>query len=159
MRPPPLQLLLLQDSWCTEVKLRLEAETCSAIQYELQGSIGNHWELLGITRSYWEPLGTTGNQCVSARVSWTKMQHREWVGNRLLAMEVSQAGAADRERFKIKKLKKKLTNVSFAFTHTYTPVKTNIFRFFPQSYMENFEKCAKTQKQKNNMLSHVTCGC
>ena len=23
--------------------------------------------------------------------------------------------------------------------------------------MENFEKCAKTQKQKNNMLSHVTC--
>ena len=63
-----------------------------------------------------------------------------------------------RERFK-KKLKKKLTNVSFAFTHTYTPVKTNIFRFFPQSYMENFEKCAKTQKQKNNMLSHVTCGC
>ena len=64
-----------------------------------------------------------------------------------------------RERFKIKKLKKKLTNVSFAFTHTYTPVKTNIFRFFPQSYMENFEKCAKTQKQKNNMLSHVTCGC
>ena len=64
-----------------------------------------------------------------------------------------------RERFKKKKLKKKLTNVSFAFTHTYTPVKTNIFRFFPQSYMENFEKCAKTQKQKNNMLSHVTCGC
>ena len=63
-----------------------------------------------------------------------------------------------RERFKIKKLKKKLTNVSFAFTHTYTPVKTNIFRFFPQAYMKNFEKCAKTQKQKNNMLSHVTCG-
>ena len=64
-----------------------------------------------------------------------------------------------RERCRKKKLKKKLTNVSFAFTHTYTPVKTNIFRFFPQSYMENFEKCAKTQKQKNNMLSHVTCGC
>ena len=63
-----------------------------------------------------------------------------------------------RERFK-KKIEKKLTNVSFAFTHTYTPVKTNIFRFFPQSYMENFEKCAKTQKRKNNMLSHVTCGC
>ena len=62
-----------------------------------------------------------------------------------------------RERFK-KKIEKKLTNVSFAFTHTYTPVKTNIFRFFPQSYMENFEKCAKTQKRKNNMLSHVTCG-
>ena len=47
-----------------------------------------------------------------------------------------------------KNSKKKLTNVSFAFTHTYTPVKTNIFRFFPQAYMENFEKCAKTQKQK-----------
>ena len=51
-----------------------------------------------------------------------------------------------------KKLKKKLTNVSFAFTHTYTPVKTNIFRFFPQSYMENFEKCAKTQKQKKQYV-------
>ena len=62
-------------------------------------------------------------------------------------------------KVKKKKRKKKLTNVSFAFTHTYTPVKTNIFRFFPQSYMENFEKCAKMQKQKNNMLSHVTCGC
>ena len=94
MRPPPLQLLLLQDSWCTEVKLRLEAETCSAIQYELQGSIGNHWELLGTTGNYWEPLRTPGNQC--AGVSWTKMQRREWVGKRLLAMEVSQAGAADR---------------------------------------------------------------
>ena len=57
---------------------------------------------------------------------------------------------------KVQKKGKKLTNVSFAFTHTYTPVKTNIFPFFPQAYMENFEKCAKTQKQKNNMLSHVT---
>ena len=27
-------------------------------------------------------------------------------------------------------------------------VQTNIFPFFPQAYMENFEKCAKTQKQK-----------
>merc|ERR1719341_2433683 len=53
-----------------------------------------------------------------------------------------------RERCRKKKIEKKLTNVSFAFTHTYTPVKTNIFRFFPQAYMENFEKCAKTQKQK-----------
>ena len=41
-----------------------------------------------------------------------------------------------------KKRGEKLTNVSFAFTHTYTPVKTNIFPFFPQAYMENFEKCA-----------------
>ena len=39
---------------------------------------------------------------------------------------------------------KNLTNVSFAFTLTYTTVKTNSFRFFPQAYMENFEKCAKT---------------
>ena len=43
-----------------------------------------------------------------------------------------------------KKKEKNLTSVSFAFTHTYTPVKTNIFPFFPQAYMENFEKCAKT---------------
>ena len=48
-----------------------------------------------------------------------------------------------RERCK-KNKEKKLTSVSFAFTHTYTPVKTNIFPFFPQAYMENFEKCAKT---------------
>ena len=47
-----------------------------------------------------------------------------------------------------KKREKKLTSVSFAFTHTYTLAKTNIFPFFPQAYMENFEKCAKTQKQK-----------
>ena len=49
-----------------------------------------------------------------------------------------------RERCKKEKLKKNLTSVSFAFTHTYTAVKTNSFRFFPQAYMENFEKCAKT---------------
>ena len=49
-----------------------------------------------------------------------------------------------RERCKKKTRKKKLTSVSFAFTHTYTAVKTNSFRFFPQAYMENFEKCAKT---------------
>ena len=47
-----------------------------------------------------------------------------------------------------KKQGKKLTSVSFAFTHTYTPVKTNIFPFFPQAYMENFKKCAKAQKLK-----------
>ena len=58
-----------------------------------------------------------------------------------------------------KKRKKNLTSVSFAFTHAYTPVKTNTFPFFPQAYMENFEKCAKTQKQKINILSHVKCGC
>ena len=53
-----------------------------------------------------------------------------------------------RERCK----KKKLTNVSFPFTHTYTPVKTNIFPFFPQAYMEIFEKCAKTQKLKQQIF-------
>ena len=47
-----------------------------------------------------------------------------------------------------KKGKKKLTSVSFALTHTYTPVKTNIFPFFPQAYMKFFEKCAKTPKLK-----------
>ena len=47
-----------------------------------------------------------------------------------------------------KNKEKKLTSVSFAFTHTYTHVKTNIFPFFPQAYMENFEKCAKTQTQR-----------
>ena len=30
-----------------------------------------------------------------------------------------------------KNKEKKLTSVSFAITHTYPPVKTNIFRFFP----------------------------
>ena len=48
-----------------------------------------------------------------------------------------------------KKSKKKPVSVSFAFTHTYTLVKTNIFGFFSQAYMENFEKCAKTPKKKN----------
>ena len=39
----------------------------------------------------------------------------------------------------IKKSKKKLTSVSFAFTHMYIhPRKTNTFTFFPQAYMENF---------------------
>ena len=52
-----------------------------------------------------------------------------------------------RERFKIKNSKKKLTNVSFAFTHTYTLVKTNIFGIFSQACLENFEKCVKTPKK------------
>ena len=56
-----------------------------------------------------------------------------------------------RERCK-KNKEKKLTGVSFALTHTYTPVKTNIFPFFPQAYMEIFEKCAKTQKLKKQYV-------
>ena len=43
---------------------------------------------------------------------------------------------------------KKITNVGFAFTHTYTPVKTNIFSSFPQSYMENFEEEKKYPNTK-----------
>ena len=46
-----------------------------------------------------------------------------------------------------KKCKRKLTGVSFAFTHTHSQ-KTNTFTFFPQAYMENFEKMCKTQKKK-----------
>ena len=53
-----------------------------------------------------------------------------------------------------KNSKKKLTNVSFAFTHTYTLVKTNIFGIFSQACLENFEKCVKTPK-KPGTLSHV----
>ena len=53
-----------------------------------------------------------------------------------------------------KKTRKKITSVSFAFSHTYTPVKTNIFPFFPQAYMENFEKL---QKQKNKKHYIVPC--
>ena len=41
----------------------------------------------------------------------------------------------------------KLTIVMFAFTHTYTLVKTNIFGFFPQAYIIFFEKCAKTPQK------------
>ena len=50
----------------------------------------------------------------------------------------------DKGKVPKKKLKKNLTSVSFAFTHTYTAVKTNSFRFFPQTYMIFFEKWAKT---------------
>ena len=39
-----------------------------------------------------------------------------------------------------KNSKKNLTNVSFAFTHTYTLVKPNIFGVFSQACLENFEK-------------------
>ena len=57
---------------------------------------------------------------------------------------LSILGCQPRGKVQKKKLKKNLTSVSLAFTHTYTAVKTNSFRFFPQAYMENFEKCAKT---------------
>jgi len=51
-----------------------------------------------------------------------------------------------RERCK-KKGKKNLTNVSYAFTHTYTPKKLTFF-LFPQAYLNNFEKCEKTPTTK-----------
>ena len=50
-----------------------------------------------------------------------------------------------RERFK-KKIEKKLTNVSFAFTHTYTPVKLTFFVFFPK---RTWKILKNVQKRKN----------
>ena len=41
---------------------------------------------------------------------------------------------------------KKLTSVSFAFTHTYTPVKTNFFPFFPK---RTWKFLKNVQKRKN----------
>ena len=46
-------------------------------------------------------------------------------------------------RKRLKRLKR-LTNVSFAFTHTYTLVKTNSFGVFSPAYMNFFGKYAKT---------------
>ena len=45
-----------------------------------------------------------------------------------------------------KKGEKKLTNVSFAFAHTYTPVKTNSFGFFP---IRTWKILKNVQKLKN----------
>ena len=45
-----------------------------------------------------------------------------------------------------KKGTKKLTSVSFAFTHTYTPVKANIFPFFPK---RTWKILKNVQKRKN----------
>ena len=64
-----------------------------------------------------------------------------------------------RERFKKKDSKKKLTNVSFAFTHTYTLVKTNIFGIFSQACLENFEKCVKTPKKNLVHCPMFTSSC
>ena len=44
----------------------------------------------------------------------------------------------------------KLTSVIFAFTHTYTLVKTNIFGFFSQACLENFEKSQKYERYTGN---------
>ena len=45
-----------------------------------------------------------------------------------------------------KNKEKKLTSVSFALTHTYTPVKTNIFPFFPK---RTWKILKNVQKRKN----------
>ena len=61
-----------------------------------------------------------------------------------------------RERCK-KKKEKKLTSVSFAFTHTNTLEKLTFFLFFPKhiwKILKNVQKC----KNKNSTLSHVICG-
>ena len=44
---------------------------------------------------------------------------------------------------------KKLTSVSFALTHTYTPVKTNIFPFFPPSVHGKLNYCLGKKEKKN----------
>ena len=43
----------------------------------------------------------------------------------------------------------KLTNISFAFTHTYALKKFKKF-LFSQVYIEKFKKCAKTPKKKTS---------
>ena len=52
-----------------------------------------------------------------------------------------------------KKQGKKLTSVSFAFTHTYTPVKTNIFPFFPKRTW----KILKNMQKRNNLKQKIFC--
>merc|ERR1712212_1461592 len=66
-------------------------------------------------------------------------------------------GIAIRERCKIKKSKKKLTTVSFAFTHTYTLEKLTLLLFFPKRTWKIL-KNVQNAKEKNISLSHVICG-
>ena len=47
----------------------------------------------------------------------------------------------------MQKKRKKLTNISFAFTHTYALKKFKKF-LFSQVKIEKFKKCAKTPKKK-----------
>ena len=74
----------------------------------------------------------------------------EWMCNTIFHSEGEDGNFEDenlveiyllRGRCKKKNKEKKLTSV------TYTPVKTKKYPFFPQAYMEIFEKCAKTQKR------------
>ena len=54
-----------------------------------------------------------------------------------------------------KKKEKKLTNVSFAFTHTYTLVKTKNNNFFPQAYDKKSAEGSKSvpMRPKNSDAS------
>ena len=56
-----------------------------------------------------------------------------------------------------KKSKKKLTTVSFAFTHTYTLEKLTLLLFFPKRTWKIL-KNVQNAKEKNISLSHVICG-
>ena len=56
-----------------------------------------------------------------------------------------------------KKSKKKLTSVSFAFTHTYTLEKLTLLLFFPKRTWKIL-KNVQNAKEKNISLSHVICG-
>ena len=58
-----------------------------------------------------------------------------------------------------KKGEKKLANVSFAFTHTYTPKKLTFFLFFPKRRWKILKNVQKRKNLNKNILSHVTCGC
>ena len=49
----------------------------------------------------------------------------------------------------MQKKRKKLTNISFAFTHTYALKKFKKF-LFSQVYIEKFKKCAKTPKKNTS---------
>ena len=52
---------------------------------------------------------------------------------------------------------KKLTSVSFAFTHTYTLEKLTLLLFFPKRTWKIL-KNVQNAKEKNISLSHVICG-
>ena len=58
-----------------------------------------------------------------------------------------------------KKKGKNLISLSFAFTHTYTPVKTNIFPFSPSVNGKFWKMCTNAKTKTKNILSHVTCAC
>ena len=82
-----------------------------------------------------------------------------WARNNLLEklQDLGLSTQEIRERCKIKKVKKKLTTVSFAFTHTYTLEKLTLLLFFPKRTWKIL-KNVQNAKEKNISLSHVICG-